>query len=77
MDALDEAQLKNVWICHRDSARKSSQVTRLVDLDQLMTTGLTGSLGDFVTRGTLENRLAATYSKDRQKAMRRWIELVS
>ena len=77
MDALDEAQLKNVWICHRDSARKSSQVTRLADLDQLMTTGLTGSLGDFVTRGTLENRLAATYSKDRQKAMRRWIESVS
>ena len=77
MDALDETQLKNVWICHRDSARKSSKVTRLADLDQLMTTGLTGSLGDFVTRGTLENRLAATYNKDRQKSMRRWIESVS
>ena len=77
MDALDETQLKNVWICHRDSARESSKVTRLGDLDQLMTTGLTGSLGDFVTRGTLENRLAATYNKDRQKAMRRWIESVS
>ena len=77
MDALDEAQLKNVWICHRDSARKSSKVTRLADLDELMTTGITGSLGDFVARGTLENRLAANYSKDRQKTMRRWIESVS
>lgn len=77
MDALDEGQLKNVWICHRDSARKSSKVTRLTDLDELITIGITGSLGDFVTRGTLESRLAASYSKDRQKAMRRWIESVS
>ena len=77
MDALDEEQLKNVWICHRDSARKSSKVTRLIDLDELLAMGITGSLGDFVTRGTLENRLAASYSEDRQKAMRHWIESVS
>lgn len=77
MDALDEAQLKNVWICHRDGARKSSKVTRLADLDVLMTMGLTGSLGDFVTRGVLENRLAASYGEDREKAMRQWIESVS
>ena len=77
MDTLDEEQLMNVWICHRDSARKSSKVTRLADLDELMAMGITGSLGDFVTRGTLENRLAASYSKDRQKAMRHWIESVS
>ena len=77
MDALDEAQLKNVWICHRDSVQKSSKVTRLGDLDALMTMGLTGSLGDFVTRGTLENRLAASYGADREKAMQRWIESVS
>ena len=77
MDALDEAQLKNVWICHRDSARKSSKVTRLADLDVLMTMGLTGSLGDYVTRGALENRLAASYGEDREKAMRQWIESVS
>ncbi len=77
MDALDEAQLKNVWICHRDGARKSSKVTRLADLDVLMTMGLKGSLGDFVTRGALENRLAANYDEDREKAMRRWIESVS
>ena len=77
MDALGEAQLKNVWICHRDSARKSSKITHLADLDVLMTMGLTGSLGDFVTRGVLENRLAASYSEDREKAMRQWIESVS
>ena len=77
MDALDEAQLKNVWICHRDSERKSSKVTRLADLDVLMTMGLTGSLGDFVTRGALENRLAASYGEDREKAMRQWLESVS
>ena len=77
MDALDEAQLKNVWICHRDSERKSSKVTRLADLDVLMTMGLTGSLGDFVTRGALENRLAASYGENREKAMRQWIESVS
>ena len=77
MDALDEAQLKNVWICHRDGPRKSSKVTRLADLDVLMTMGLTGSLGDFVTRGALENRLAASYGENREKAMRQWIESVS
>lgn len=77
MDALDEAQLKNVWICHRDSERKSSKVTRLADLDVLMTMGLTGSLGDFVTRGALESRLAASYGENREKAMRQWIESVS
>ena len=77
MDALDEAQLKNVWICHRDGPRKSSKVTRLADLDVLMTMGLTGSLGDFVTRGALENRLAANYGENREKAMRQWIESVS
>jgi len=77
MDALDEAQLKNVWICHRDSARKSSKVTRLADLDVLMTMGLTGSLGGFVTRGALEKRLAANYGENREKAMRQWIESVS
>ena len=77
MDALDEAQLKNVWICHRDGPRKSSKVTRLADLDVLMTMGLTGSLGDFVTRGALENRLAASDGENREKAMRQWIESVS
>ena len=77
MDALDEKQLKNVWICHRDSTRKASKVTRLADLDALMTMGLTGSLGDFVTRGALESRLAASYGEDRKAAMRQWIESVS
>ena len=77
MDALDEAQLKNVWICHRDTERKSSKITRLADLDVLMTMGLTGSLGDFVTCGALENRLAASYGENREKAMRQWIESVS
>ena len=77
MDALDETQLKNVWICHRDSAKNASKVTRLADIDVLMTTGLTGSLGDFVTRGALEKRLDANYSEERKEAMRKWIESVS
>ena len=74
MNALTEAQMESVWICHRDDERKASSVTRLTDLDALETIGLTGGLGDFVASGALERRLAPSYSRDRKEAMCNWVE---
>ncbi len=77
MDALSEAQMENVWVCHRDPSRNASKVTRLTDLDLLATMGLSGGLGDYVARGALEKRLAGSFSEDRRKAVRKWIESVA
>ena len=77
MNALNETQRKSVWICHRAGRSGASTVTRLADLDSLAAMGLTGGLGDLVARGALEKRLAPSYSKDRDEAMRSWIESVS
>ena len=77
MNALTEAQMRSVWICHRDDTRKASRITRLEDLDALETIGLTGGLGDFVANGALERRLAPNYSQDRKETMRGWVESLS
>lgn len=77
MNALTEAQMGSVWICHQDDSSKASRVTRLVDMDSWETIGLTGGLGDFVASGALERRLAPSYNEDRQEAMRRWVESLS
>ena len=77
MNALTEAQMQSVWICHREGTRRASKVTRLTDLDAAVTLGLGGGLGDFVARGALEKRLADSYGDDRKEAMRRWLESVS
>ena len=77
MNALTEAQMGSVWICHRDGSRKASRVTRLTDIDSWEAIGLTGGLGDFVASGALERRLAPGYNQDRQEAMRRWVESLS
>ena len=77
MNALNEAQMESVWICHRNGAKNGSVVTRLVDLDALMPTGLAGGLGDYVAGGALEKRLAPSYDEDRRRAMAQWIESVS
>lgn len=77
MDALSEAQMANVWICHGGCSPNASTVTRLTDLDLLATMGLSGGLGDYVARGALEKRLAGSFSEDRRKAMRKWIESVA
>ena len=77
MNALNEAQMESVWICHRNGAKNGSVVTRLVDLDALMPTGLAGGLGDYVAGGALEKRLAPSYDDDRRRAMAQWIESVS
>ena len=77
MNALNEAQMGSVWICHRDGSCNASRVTRLVDVDSWETIGLTGGLGDFVTNGALEKRLTPGYSEHRREAMRRWVESLS
>ena len=77
MNALTEAQMGSVWVCHRDGSREASRVTRLTDMDSWETIGLTGGLGDFVSSGALEKRLAPNYNQERQEAMRRWVESLS
>ena len=77
MNALTEAQMESVWICHRDDSRKASRVVRLTDLDAQETIGLTGGLGDLVTSGALERQLAPTYNQDREAITRRWVESLS
>lgn len=74
MNALAEAQMKYVWICHRDRERRASRLSRLADVDSLETIGLAGGLGDFVANGALERRLAADYGERRREAMRSWLE---
>lgn len=74
MNALDDAQLRSVWICHRDASNGTSSVVRLADTDCLETIGLTGGLGDYVTRGVLEKRLSADYPEHRRQAMRQWLD---
>ena len=77
MNALNEAQMGSVWICHRVESCNASRVTRLVDVDSWETISLTGGLGDFVANGALEKRLTPRYSEDRKEAMRRWVESLS
>ena len=77
MDALDEEQLRQVWICHRGDTGDGSRVTRLVDLDTSVTMGIGTRLGDFVSRGALERRLAPDYEQTRAEVMRKWIASVS
>lgn len=77
MNALNEAQMESVWICHRNGPKNGSTVTRLGDLDSLVPTGLTGGLGQYVAGGALEKRLAPSYGDDRRRAMKQWIESVS
>lgn len=77
MNALNEAQMESVWICHRGGEKKGSMVTRLADLDALVPAGLAGGLGDYVAGGALEKRLTPGRDEDRKKAMQRWIESVS
>ena len=77
MDALDDDQLRQVWICHRGDTRDGSRVTRLVDLDTSVTMGIGTRLGDFVSRGALERRLAPDYEQTRAEVMRKWIASVS
>ena len=71
MNALNEAQMESVWICHRGGEKKGSMVTRLADLDALVPAGLAGGLGDYVAGGALEKRLTPGRDEDRKKAMQR------
>ena len=74
MDALDESQMDGVHICHGDEASGGSQVTRLGDLDIAGTLAVRGGLGDFVTRGALEEHLAPDFTEKRSKGIREWLE---
>ena len=77
MDALDESQMNNVLLCHRDESRGASLVTRLGDLDVAGTLALRGGLGDFVTSGALERHLAPDFAEERARTTREWLESLS
>ena len=74
MDALDESQMDSVLICHGDESGGGSQVTRLGDMDIAGTLGLRGGLGDFVTRGALEEHLEPGFADKRSGETREWLE---
>ena len=74
MDALEQSQMDSVLICHGDESGKGSQVTRLGDMDIAGTIGLRGGLGDFVTRGALEEHLAPDFVENRSRETRKWLE---
>ncbi len=73
MDALDESQMDEVLICHGHESRAGSQVARLGDMDIAGTVGLRGGLGDFVTRGALEEHLAPDFAERRSREAREWL----
>ena len=73
MDALDESQMDSVLICHGDESGGGSRVTKLGDMDIAGTIGLRGGLGDFVTRGALEEHLAPDFEETRSRETREWL----
>ena len=60
-------------ICHGDESGGGSHVTRLSDMDIAGTIGLRGGLGDFVTRGALEDHLAPDFAEKRSRETREWL----
>ena len=74
MDALDDAQMKNVLLCHRDESRGASCVTRLRDLETAGAPGLRGGLGDFVSSGAIDRYLAPDFAEKRTEAIREWLK---
>ena len=77
MDALDESQVNNALLCHRDESRGASLVTRLGDLELAGTLTLRGGLGSFVTSGALERHLAPDFAEKRTRTTREWLESLS
>ena len=77
MDALDESQMDGVLICHGDGSGEGSHVTRLGEMDIAGTIGLRGGLGDFVTRGALEEHLAPDFVERRSRETREWLASLS
>ena len=77
MDALDESHMDSVLICHGDESGGGSQVTKLGDMDIAGTIGLRGGLGDFVTRGALEEHLAPDFEENRSRETREWLASLS
>ena len=77
MDALDESQMDNVLLCHRDESKGTSGVIRLGDLEVAGTLALRGGMGDFVTSGALERHLAPDFAEKRAQTTREWLESLS
>ena len=73
MDALDDSWMDCILVCHSDKSGRGSTVTRLADMDVAGTIGLRGGLGDFVTRGALEEHLAPDFAAKRSKEAREWL----
>ena len=74
MDALGDAQMKNVLLCHHDESRGASCVTRLRDLETAGAPGVHGGLGDFVSSGAIDRYLAPDFAEKRADAVREWLK---
>jgi predicted ATPase len=57
MDALSDAAMDNVVVCYRDPTQGHSRLVRLQDLDRYPALVASGSLGQLVTKATLERYL--------------------
>ena len=77
MNAMDDSQMDNVLLCHREESRGAARLTRLGDLDIDGIIAARGGLGDFITRGALDKYLRPKYGEERAQAMREWIESLS
>ena len=77
MDAINEAQMDSVLLCHRDESLHASRVTRLGALDIARTLALRGGLGDFATTGRLEKHVTPEFSEKRAEMTREWLESLS
>lgn len=77
MNALEESQFRNVWVCHRDESSDTSRVTRLTDLDDVVLMSIAGELGSFAAEGRLEKQLDSGYEKRREREMQQWLDSLS
>lgn len=77
MDALDDSQMASVLICHGDESGGGSRVTKLGDMDIASTVGLRGGLGNFVTRGALEEHLEPDFAERHSRETQEWLASLS
>ena len=77
MDALGESHMKSVLISHHDETSGGFKVTPLSELDIAGTLSLQGGLGDFVTRGGLDQHLRPDFQQERAQNLKQWLSSLS
>ena len=77
MDALGESHMDSVLISHHDETLGGFKVTPLSELDIAGTLSLQGGLGDFVTRGGLDQHLRPDFQQERAQNLKQWLSSLS